>query len=80
METICSSHKSLYRDLPFYEDHEIRRAAAGEPTLLELRLFDRSVWSSRKAEIWVWPYYLVMVTVSDYGNYVTVASRQVLLS
>ena len=45
-----------------------------------LRLFDRSVWSSRKAEIWVWPYYLVMVTVSDYGNYVTVASRQVLLS
>ena len=45
-----------------------------------IRLFDRSVWSSRKAEIWVWPYYLVMVTVSDYGNYVTVASRQVLLS
>ena len=35
METICSSHKSLYRDLPLYEDHEIRRAAAGEPTLLE---------------------------------------------
>ena len=47
---------------------------------VQLRLFDRSVWSSRKAEIWVWPYYLVMVTVSDYGNYVTVASRQVLLS
>ena len=35
METICSSHKSLYRDLLLYEDHKIRRAAAGEPTLLE---------------------------------------------
>jgi hypothetical protein len=26
---------SLYRDLPLYEDHKIRRAAASEPTLLE---------------------------------------------
>ena len=34
METIFSSNKSLYRDLPLYEDHKIRRAAAGEPTLL----------------------------------------------
>ena len=24
METICSSHKSLYRDLPLSEDHKIR--------------------------------------------------------
>ena len=35
MEAFCNSHKSLYRDLSLYEDHEIRRAAAGEPTLLE---------------------------------------------
>ena len=35
METICSSHKSLYRDLPLYEDHKTRRATAGEPTPLE---------------------------------------------
>ena len=35
METIGSSHKILYRDLPLYKDHEIRRATAGEPTLLE---------------------------------------------
>ena len=27
-------HKSLYRVFPLYKDHEIRRAAAGEPTLL----------------------------------------------
>ena len=35
METICSSHSPLYRDLPLYEVHQIRRAATGEPTLLE---------------------------------------------
>ena len=35
METICSSHSSLYRDLPLYEVHQIRRATTGEPTLLE---------------------------------------------
>ena len=29
MVTICSSNKSLYRDLPLYEDHK-RRATAGE--------------------------------------------------
>ena len=32
METICSSHFPLYRDLPLYEVHQIRRAATGEPT------------------------------------------------
>ena len=35
METICSSHKSLYRACPLYKAHQIRKAAAGEPTLLE---------------------------------------------
>ena len=35
METICSSHKSLYMAFPLYEAHQIRRDAAGEPTLLE---------------------------------------------
>ena len=34
-EILCSSCFTLYRDLPLYEDHKIRRAAAGEPTLLE---------------------------------------------
>ena len=35
METICSSHFPIYRDLPLYEVHQIGRAATGEPTLLE---------------------------------------------
>ena len=35
IETIYSSYKSLYRDLPLYEDYKIRRAAAGGLTLLE---------------------------------------------
>ena len=30
MVTICSSHKSLYSDLPLYKVHQIRRATAGE--------------------------------------------------
>ena len=38
METICSSHNSLNRDLSLYKDQKIRNAAAGEPTLLELFL------------------------------------------
>ena len=35
MVTIYSSYKSLYSNLPLYKDHKIRRATAGEPTLLE---------------------------------------------
>ena len=41
METICSSHKSLYRDLPLYEDHKIRRAAAYSLEVGEVCLMDR---------------------------------------
>ena len=39
METICSSHFPLYRDLPLYKVHPIGRAATGEPTLLEMGRF-----------------------------------------
>ena len=35
METICSSHKYLYRAFSLYEAHQIRKANASEPTLLE---------------------------------------------
>ena len=35
LETICSSNFPLYRDLPLYKIHQIRRAATGKPTLLE---------------------------------------------
>ena len=36
---ICSSHFHIFRDLPPYKVHHIRRAAAGEPTLLEYGRF-----------------------------------------
>ena len=36
METVCISHESLYTAFPLYEAHQIRRAAASEPTLLGL--------------------------------------------
>ena len=34
-EKLGSDHFPLYRDLPLYEAHQIRRAATSEPTLLE---------------------------------------------
>ena len=37
METICSSHKSLYRDIPLYEDTDFRRAAHWRQTQSLLR-------------------------------------------
>ena len=48
-ETICSSHFPLYRDLPLYEVHKIRRAATVEPNLWSrgglVNSFHSSAWS-----------------------------------
>ena len=43
MEAFISSHFPLYRDLPLYEVHQIGRAAAYKPTLLECGRFGELV-------------------------------------
>ena len=52
METICSSHKSLYRDLSLYEDHEIRRAATHQLYCFAIEIgFGANGWGSYSLEI-----------------------------
>ena len=45
--------------------------------LLTVEVCELSIWCTRKAEIWVWPYFLAIVTLSKSENFVTLTSRQV---
>ena len=40
-----------------------------------LALGDLSIWCTRKTEIWVWPYFLAIVTLSKSENFVTLYPR-----
>ena len=65
METMCSSHYPLYRDIPLYEVHQIGRATAGGLFQLLPGVYwewKLSLLSRVPTHVWQ------VIVVSDYGH------------